>query len=101
MQQWEKLIQEIIKNVSIYSHPLSALKNDSEKEIFVIGGLELFEIYYTRVTDLFFIKEETLYNGIWILPGYYYQWFRTKRKYSWEELGKPRYWFNSNSLEKN
>ena len=56
------------KNVSIYSHPLSALKNDSEKEIFVIGGLELFEIYYTRVTDLFFIKEETLYNGYEYFP---------------------------------
>lgn len=51
------------KNIIIYSHPLPAIKNDSKKEIFVIGGLELFEMYYTRVTDLFFIKEETLYNG--------------------------------------
>lgn len=56
------------RNVNVFAHPLSALKNDSEKEIFIIGGLELFEIYYTRVTDLFFIKEETLYNGTEYFP---------------------------------
>ena len=56
------------KNVNVYPNPLSALKNDTEKEIFVIGGLELFETYYTRVTDLFFIKEETLYNGYEYFP---------------------------------
>lgn len=56
------------KNIQVYNNPLQALNNETEKEIFVIGGLKLFEFYYTRVTDLFFLKEETLYNGYDYFP---------------------------------
>lgn len=56
------------KNILVYNNPLQALNNETEKEIFVIGGLKLFEFYYTRVTDLFFLKEETLYNGYDYFP---------------------------------
>lgn len=51
--------------IVFYNDPLKAIahKRDDYREIFVAGGQSMFELYFTRMTDLYLATEDTIYEN--------------------------------------